>query len=76
MDNNAVVTNIESKYGVRAIQSEAKGLFYIEDDDKKDIGILVLVDGKPFYVVLNRKQAYALAKEFKDVVKMRFNDFI
>ena len=66
-DHNQIVTAIEYNYDVRAIQSEAKSLYYLEDDDKKDIGILVVRDGVPMHIVLNRTQAYTLVKELKEV---------
>lgn len=72
MDNESIVTAIECEYGVRAIQSEAQGLYYLEDDEKKYIGILVVKDGIPMHVILKKKQALALAKEFKDICEMRF----
>ena len=62
-----VVTAIEKKYDVRAIQSEAYGLYYLEDDDKQNIGILVVRDTTPTSIVLSKKQALTLAKELKDV---------
>ena len=62
-----IVTAIEKKHDVRAIQSEAYGLYYLEDDEKKDIGILVVKDTTPMSIVLSKKQAYTLAKELKDV---------
>lgn len=71
-DHNQIVTAIEYNYDVRAIQSEAKSLYYLEDDDKKDIGILVVRDGVPMHIVLNRTQAYTLAKELKEVCNLRF----
>jgi hypothetical protein len=66
-DHNQIVTAIEYNYDVRAIQSEAASLYYLEDDDKKDIGILVVRDGTPMHIVLNKNQAYTLAKELKEV---------
>lgn len=72
MDNESIVTAIECEYDVRAIQSEAQGLYYLEDDEKSSIGILVVKDGIPMHVVLKKKQALTLAKEFKDICEMRF----
>lgn len=66
-DSNQVVTAIEYNYDVRAIQSESKGLYYLEDDEKKQIGILVVKDGVPMHVILSKNQAYTLVKELKEV---------
>ena len=71
-DHNSIVTAIEYNHDVRAIQSEAKSLYYLEDDEKKDIGILVVRDGIPMHIVLNRTQAATLAKEFKSIYEERF----
>lgn len=70
--NDNIVTAIEQKYDVRAIQSEANGLYYLEDDEKTQIGILVVRDETPCSVVLTKAQAKALSKEFSDIYKMRF----
>ena len=67
VDSNQVVTAIEYNYDVRAIQSEAKSLYYLEDDEKKQIGVLVVKDGTPMHIVLSKNQAYTLAKELKEV---------
>ena len=72
MDNESIVTAIEYEYGVRAIQSEAQGLYYLEDDEKKSIGILALKNGIPMHIILSKKQALTLANEFKDICEMRF----
>ena len=66
-DHNRIVTAIELKHDVRAIQSEASSLYYIEDDEKKQIGVLVVKDGIPMHIVLSKTQAYTLAKELKSV---------
>lgn len=73
---DTIVTNIEYKYDVRAIESEEKGLYYLEDDNNTEIGILVIKDGVPFHIVLSKKQASALLKEFEDVCKMRFGGLL
>lgn len=66
-DHNSIVTAIEYNHDVRAIQSEAKSLYYLEDDEKKQIGVLVVKDGTPMHIVLSKNQAYTLAKELKEV---------
>jgi hypothetical protein len=73
MDSNSIVTNIECKYDVRAIESEVKGLYYLEDDENKSIGILVIKNDVPMHIVLSKKQAKQLAKEFREVVNTVFN---
>lgn len=75
-DHNQIVTAIEYCHDVRAIQSEAASLYYLEDDDKKDIGILVIRDGVPLHVVLSKKQAFTLAKEFKEICEERFGKIL
>ena len=71
-DVGLIVSRIEREHGVRAIQSETKRLFYLEDDDKEDIGILVIRKTVPMHIVLSTKQAYTLAKELKEVLDMAF----
>ena len=71
-DPNQIVTAIEYNYDVRAIQSEAKSLYYLEDDEKKQIGILAIKDGTPMHIVLSKNQAYTLAKELKEVCNSVF----
>ena len=73
---DAIVTNIEYKYDVRAIQSEEKGLYYLEDYKNTYIGILVIRDGVPMHIIISKKQASALIKELEDVCKMRFGGLI
>ena len=70
--NDKIVTGIEMKFKVRAIQSDAPGLYYLEDDEKTHIGLLVIKDGEPSYIILSKKQAKALADEFRDIYKLRF----
>ena len=73
---DTLVTSIEYKYDVRAIQSEENGLYYLEDDENTDIGILVIRDEIPMHIVLTKKQASALIRELEDVCKMRFGGLI
>ena len=65
--NDYIVTDIEREYNVRAIESEAKGLYYLEDDEKKYLGIMTVRKGKANWIVLNKKQIKALIKEIKDI---------
>lgn len=73
MSADNYVTQLECKYDVRAIQSEVKGLYYLEDDENKSIGILVIKNDVPMHIVLSKKQAKQLAKEFREVVNTVFN---
>lgn len=47
-------------------------MYYLEDDHKQNIGILVVRDTTPMHIVLSKKQAYTLAKEMKDVCETVF----
>lgn len=67
-----IVFRIEKKYGVQAIQSEAKNLFYLQDDDREAMGILTIVDYKPTFTVLKKEQIKALINELQDVYEMMF----
>jgi purine-nucleoside phosphorylase len=76
MDSEAIVTNIECKYDVRAIESEVKGLYYLEDDDKKHIGILTVINGNTQHIILSKKQAKMLAKEMKSICEVVFGGIL
>lgn len=69
---DTVVSGIEKNYNLRAIESLTKGLFYLEDDNHQTIGILTVKKGKKSIAVLNKRQAYALIDEFKDICDMYF----
>lgn len=68
-----MITSIEKRYGVQAIESEASNLFYIQDEDRLGMGILTIVDDSVTCTLLNKKQIKALIKELKDVYDMLFN---
>ena len=68
-----IVTNMERRHKVQAIQSEASNLFYIQDEDRLGMGILTVVDGKPLYTLLNKKQIKFIIKELNDIYDMLFN---
>ena len=72
--HDAIVDSIERNYNVRATESEAKGLFYLEDDKRKSIGILAIRNGNKSMAKLTKEQAYALIDEFKDVCDMYFRE--
>ena len=68
-----MITSIEKRFNVQAIESEAKNLFYIQDEDRLGMGILTVVDDSMTCTLLNKKQIKALIKELKDVYDMLFN---
>ena len=75
MDNHNVITKLENTLGVKAIQSEAKNVFYFFDDEQKGLLILSFRSGeknKYDVIGLNKNQAYALADEIRDVCDMIF----
>ena len=67
------MTAFEAQHGVFSVQSEAKGLFYLQDNDRDKIGIMRITDGKKQFVILTKKQAKALIKEFKDICEIYFS---
>lgn len=67
------VSVIENQYNVKAVESEAADLYYLQDDDKKGLGILTFVDGSPQWVILSKKQALKLAEEIKDICDVVFD---
>lgn len=71
--NENIVSNIERKYSVQAIESEASGLFYLQDDERKQLGILTITKGIPTWAILKREQLKTLIKELKDVYDTVFN---
>lgn len=68
-----IVTGIEKKFGVQAVESEGAGLFYLQDDEREMMGILSVIDGKPTCAILKKKQIKFLIKELKDIYDMLFN---
>ena len=70
--HDILVDSIELNYDVRAIESLERGLFYLQDDDRKLIGIMTCKAGKKSIAILTKKQAYALLDEFKDICDMVF----
>ena len=73
-NHDSIVTSLEVNHDLRAIESFAKGLFYLEDDEGKSIGILTVKNGKRSCAVLSKKQAYALIDEFKAVCDLYFEE--
>ena len=67
MDADSIVTAIEKERSVRAIQSEEKGLYYLEDDEKKRLGIMAVFKEKVSCVVLKKKQVETLIRELQDI---------
>lgn len=72
MDTDSIVTAIEKERGVRAIQSDERGLFYLEDDEKKRLGIMAVFKGKVSCVVLKKNQVKALIRELQDICDVVF----
>ncbi len=71
MDNHdQIVSRLEFQHDLRAIESDAKGLFYLQDDEKKFIGIMTCRYGGKSICVLSKKQSYALLNEFKAICDM------
>ena len=56
-----IVFGIEKKFGVQAIESEGRGLWYLQDDEKRRIGILTIENGIPKWSILSREQFKVLA---------------
>jgi hypothetical protein len=73
-NSDELVSKVELRYGLRAIESEAKGLFYLQDDERKLIGILTLKNGRKSCAILSKKQAYALIDEFKAVCDLYWEE--
>lgn len=68
-----VVTEFEYKNDVYAINSDAKGLFYLYDDVKESIGIMTVKKGLAEAIVLKKAQIKSLIDELQDVYNMVFN---
>lgn len=66
-NHDSVVDKVEYQYNCRAVQSEQKGLFYLEDDERKFIGIMTIKNNKKSICLLNKNQVKALLNELKDV---------
>lgn len=71
--NDTVVYGIEMKYGVQAIESEGRGLWYLQDDDRKMMGIMTIIDGNPSWVILKKSQIKTLINELQDVYDTMFD---
>ena len=65
-----IVTRIEFQYGVRAIASEAPGLYYLIDDESNDVGIMRLYKGRPQVLILTKSQSKKVAKEMREVLEV------
>lgn len=73
-DYGETITKLEYEYDVRAIDSLVSGLFYLQDDKRKSIGIMAIRNGRESRVLLSKKQAYALIEEFKDICDLYFEE--
>ena len=72
-ESGALMTAFEAKHDIWSVQSEAKGLFYLQDNERDKIGIMSIVKGRKQFVILTKKQAEALIKEFKDICEIYFS---
>ena len=68
-----VVYALERKHDIQTIQSEAHGLFYLQDEDRLGMGILTVVQGVPHYALLTKEQLKILIREIKDVYDVMFD---
>ena len=69
-NHDSVVDKVEYQHGVRAIQSDAKGLFYLEDNKRKLIGIMTVKNNQKTICVLNKNQVEALLNELEEICDM------
>lgn len=67
------VYKVEKEYGVQGIQSECQGLCYLQDDEKKKLGIMSYIGGNVSCVILKKNQVKAIINELKDIYDMLFN---
>ena len=68
-----IVTAIEKKYNVKAIESIGQGMWYLNYQNGK-LGILTVnADGEKTCVVLEKSQAMMLLSELKDVIEVVFD---
>ena len=68
-----MVTAIEKKYNVTAIESVGINMWYL-DCQKKKLGILTIDEsGEKSHVVLDKSQALVLLSELKDVIEVVFD---
>ena len=70
--SDSIIHNIEVKYGVQAIESNAKTVFYLQDDERKHIGIMTVQKGVKRWIILTKEQFKALAEEVKDIYDVVF----
>ena len=70
--SDSIVYNLERKYGVQAIESNANTLYYIQDDERKMIGIMTIKKGVPKVIALTKEQFKAMAEEIKDIYDVVF----
>jgi hypothetical protein len=71
-DYGETITKLECEYDIRAVESLVSGLYYLQDDKRKSIGIMTIRNGRESRVLLSKKQAYALIDEFKDICDLYF----
>ena len=74
--SDTIVFGIEKKYGVQAIESKEKGLWYLQDDDRELIGILTVKNGIPKWEIFTKDQFKALAYLLKDLKVSQLNALV
>ena len=67
------IYSIEKKYGVQGIESGCRGLAYLQDDEKKMLGIMAFVNGQSTCAILKKSQVKALIDELQDIYDMIFD---
>ena len=68
-----MVTAIEAKYDVRAIESVGQGMWYLNCQNEK-LGILTIDGyGEKTCVILSKSQARVLLSELKDILEVVFD---
>lgn len=71
--NDNIVYGIEKRYGVQAIESEARNLWYLQDEERKYLGFMTIIKRKPIWLILKKEQIKTILKELKDIYDMVFN---
>lgn len=72
-NSDNILWNLERRHGVQGIKSEARGLYYLQDDDRTGIGILTIIQGRPHYALLTREQLKVMIREIKDIYDVMFD---
>jgi hypothetical protein len=70
--HDMLADEIEMNYDIKAIESLERGMFYLQDNERKSIGIMTCKSGKRSIAILTKKQAYTLLEEFEDICEAVF----